>query len=551
MGWMFHDIQNRSYVDIRGGFRWNIPEAFNMGTACADHQDPSATALLSVRPGEDHQKVSFGELTRCSDALANVLRAAGIRRGDRVGIVLPQTLEAGLSYLAAFKLGAVAVPISVLFGVEALAYRLANSRARALITDPSGAAKVEAIGSDLPDLRLLLVTGETRSQPGRLETASFDEAVGSASSELSPASTASEDPALLIYTSGTTGPPKGALHAHRFLFGSFPAVELAHWPLATEGGLFWTPADWAWVAALMDVVLPAWFFGLPVLATQRGKFDPEWAFSVIGRHRVANAYLPPTALRMMRLVDDPSPTESLRSVMTGGETLGAELLEWGREALGVTIEETYGQTEANLTVGNASTFWPVRPGSMGRPYPGHDVRVERDDGSEADPGELGEVVVRPPDPAMFLGYLEAPEEATASDRASALRSGDLVHRDEDGYLWFRGRRDDLINSAGYRIGPVEIEQCLARHPAVALAGVIGVPDPERGEVIKAFVVPRRMEADRSELEDDLRRFVRERLGGHQYPRKFEFVAELPVTTSGKIRRRELREREAERRVEGS
>ena len=542
---VFRGLQDGlGYEELRDRLRWRIPGTFNMGAACLEAGDAGATALIVQPASGDARRHTFGDLERGSAALANALEGAGLRRGDRVAICLPQGLEAGLAYLAAFRMGAVAVPISGLFGPDAIRYRLSHSGAAALIADPTAAGKLEEAEEERRELRALLVTGEEPpAAPGAI---GFDDALASASESFRSVETAADDPALLIYTSGTTGRPKGTVHAHRFLYGSFPAVELAHWPVPSDGDLFWTPADWSWVAALMDVVLPAWFFGVPVLATPRGKFDPEWALRAMAGHRVANAYLPPTALKMLRRVERSPRDLALRAVMTGGEVLGSELLGWGREALGVTIEETYGQTEANLTVGNASRFWPVREGSMGRPYPGHEVRVQREDGSEADPGEMGELVVRRPDPAMFLEYLDAPEETRSAFRGEWLRSGDLAHRDEDGYLWFEGREDDLINSAGHRIGPAEIEECLLGHGAVAMAGVIGVPDPDRGEVVKAFIVTGEGVGPTSELEEDLRRFVRTRLGAHQYPRLIEFVDELPLTTSGKIRRRDLREREAGR-----
>jgi acetyl-CoA synthetase len=450
-----------------------------------------------------------------------------------------------VAHLGTLKAGAVSVPLSVLFGPDALGYRLADSGSRVAVTDAAGLEKLRSIEGDLLDLALVLVIedGGAVAPKGRgPRTESFWEAVRSASQSFAAVPTASEDPALLFYTSGTTGGPKGVLHAHRFLHGSLPAVELVHDGLPRPGDLFWTPADWAWVAAFMDVVLPSWYFGLPVLATpRRSGFDPEWALSAMAGHRVRNAYLPPTALRLIRQSGAPLPGLELRSVMTGGEVLGEEVLEWGREALGVTIDETYGQTEANLTVGNASAFWPVRPGSMGRAYPGHDVRILRPDGSEAAPGETGQIAVSRESPATFLGYWNRPAETAEAAPDGWIRSGDQASRDDEGYLWFAGRDDDLINSSGFRMGPVEIEDCLQRHRAVALAGVVGVPDEFRGQAVKAFLVLRSGERPSAALEDDIRRFVRERLAAHQYPRHIEFVEELPLTTSGKIRRRALRE----------
>ncbi|HZD03869.1 MAG TPA: AMP-binding protein [Longimicrobiales bacterium] len=527
------------YEALRRGFHWRLPGAFNMGSACLRGGGPDAVALLVRRAEGETETLTFGDLDRRSAALANVLKGGGVGPGDRVAICLPQGAEAAFAYLAAFRMGAVAVPVSGLFGPDAIRYRLGHSEAAAMVTDASGAGKVGEVRGDLEALRLLLVAGEDDPP----DAVGLQEALAAASDAFEDRRTRAEDPALLVYTSGTTGEPKGTLHAHRYLFGAFPAVELAHWPLPSDGDLFWTPADWSWVAALMDVVLPAWYFGTPVLATPRTEFDPGWAFRVMSEQSVANAYLPPTALKMLRGAGDPTARPSLRSVMTGGEVLGAEMLAWAEGVLGVTVEETYGQTEANLTVGNASRFWPVRPGSMGLPYPGHDVAIQREDGSEADPGEMGEIAVRRPDPAMFLRYLDAPEQTEEVFRGDWLRSGDLAHRDDEGYLWFEGRRDDLINVAGHRIGPAEIEESLIGHPAVGMAGVIGIPDEERGQAIKAFVVLAEGARGSDQLEAELREHVRRRLGAHLYPRTFEFLDELPLTVSGKIRRRDLRERE--------
>jgi acetyl-CoA synthetase len=361
-------------------------------------------------------------------------------------------------------------------------------------------------------------------------------------SEASPAApgveTAANDPAFLIYTSGTTAEPKGVLHAHRALFGHLPGFELSHSFFPAGGDVFWTPAEWAWIGGLMDALIPTLYLGRPIVAGPRGRFDPELAARVIADAGVRNAFIPPTALRLMKGAGVALPAGTLRTVMSGGESLGADTLAWARASLGVTVAEIYGQTEANYLVGNSPGVWEVRPGSMGLPYPGHDVAVIDEGGAERPAGETGEIAVRVPDPVAFLGYLNAPEATAAKFVGPWLRTGDLASRDADGYLWFKGRADDLIISAGYRISPIEVEQCLLRHPAVVAAAVVGVPDELRGQIVKAFVIARDEGAPPG-LADELKQFVRTRLAAYEYPRELEFVLELPLTVTGKIRRRAL------------
>ena len=349
------------------------------------------------------------------------------------------------------------------------------------------------------------------------------------------------------------------MHAHRVLLGHLPGVQLPHDFFPQPGDLYWTPADWAWIGGLLDVLLPSLYFGVPVLAHRAQKFDAEAAFALMGRHGVRNAFLPPTALKMMRPV--PSPRQrfgfDLRSVASGGEALGEDILAWSKEALGVAVNEFYGQTEANLLVGNCATLFPVRPGSMGRAIPGHEVGVVSPEGVPLAAGETGIIAVRRPDPVMFLGYWNNPE-ATAAKFAPSLPSpasgggrggggdwcltGDVAIRDADGYIWYKGREDDLISSGGYRIGPTDIEDCLMKHGAVLMAAAVGRPDPVRGEIVRAFIVLQPEAAPGPALAAEIRAFVGERLAWYQAPREIAFVDELPLTATGKIMRRELRAR---------
>ncbi|MCF8501291.1 MAG: AMP-binding protein, partial [Rhodospirillum sp.] len=367
-------------------------------------------------------------------------------------------------------------------------------------------------------------------------------------SDFSPVDTAADDPALVIYTSGTTGKPKGALHAHRVLLGHLPGVEMPHDFFPREGDLFWTPADWAWIGGLLDVLLPSLFHGKPVLAHRAAKFDPDAALDLMARHRVRNVFMPPTALRMIRHLPDERVRGrvALRSLGSGGETLGRDLLDWGTEVLGVPINEFYGQTECNLVVANNAALFPTRPGAMGKAVPGHRVAIIGEDGREKADGELGLVAIARPDPVIFLEYWNNPEATAGKFIGDWLVTGDMGHRDPEGYLWFKGRDDDVITSAGYRIGPGEVEDVLSTHPAVAQVAVVGMPDPERTEVVKAFIVPKDLKVlddpeRAARLGREIQDFAKTRHAAHAYPRQIAFLEALPTTATGKIRRKDLRE----------
>ena len=526
--------RRESWEATRAAFRWRLPSRYNIAEhVCERHVASRRPALICPdEAGGEPREWTFRELSRFSNRLANALAARGVGRGDRVAVMAGQTVVTGLAHLAIYKLGAVALPLFALFGADAIEHRLRDSGARALIADAEGREKTA--GLDLPALRAVIAED-------------FWALLERGSDRLEIATTGPDDPALLMYTSGTTGPPKGALHGHRVLPGHLPGVALPHEFFPQPGDLFWTPADWAWAGGLLDVLLPSWAAGVPVLASPFGKFDPEAAFALLARHGVRNAFLPPTALKMMRQVSAPGRSGlAMRSIGSGGESLGEELIDWGRETFGLTINEFYGQTECNLVLGNCAGLEPVKPGRLGRAIPGHEVAVLDGEGNELPPGETGEIAIRRPDPVMFLGYWRNDEATAAKFNGDWLLTGDLGLNDEDGHFRFVGREDDVISSAGYRIGPSEIEACLAGHEAVAMAAAVGVPDALRGEIVKAFVVLRRGEAATPALEAALAAHVRERLSAHEYPREVEFVAELPMTATGKIRRGDLRLREREK-----
>jgi acetyl-CoA synthetase len=526
---------SRSFEELTRQFRWPEPAQFNIGVEVCDRwaeRDPGKLALIAVRADGRTEEVSYGWLRETSNRLANALMAHGIGPGDRVAILLPQTPEVAAVHIAIYKLGAIALPLAILFGPDAIAYRLQNSGATTLITNAQGLAK---IGSS--ELKLILsVDG-----PGE-RALGFAETLSRASSDFTPRPTSADEPALMIYTSGTTGQPKGALHAHRVLLGHMPGIELPHEFFPQPGDRFWTPADWAWAGGLLDCLLPSLYCGVPVVAKRFDKFDPEEAFAVMAQHGVRNAFIPPTALRMLRAVANPRGRYSfaLRSVGSGGEALGAETFEWGRAALGVAINEFYGQTECNLVVGSCAGIGVVKPGAIGKAIPGHTVAVIDAAGQPVAPGVIGQIAAKRPDPVMFLSYWGR-EEATAEKFIGDwMTTGDQGVVDDEGYFTFVGRDDDVITSAGYRIGPGEIEDCLIQHPAVALAAAVGKPDPVRTEIVKAFIVLKAGQSSSDTLASDIQSFVRTRLSAHEYPREIAFIDEMPMTTTGKVIRRLLR-----------
>ena len=538
-----------SYEAVYNTFKWKIPEFYNMGVDVCDKHAHQRNRLALIYENEEGriEKYTFWQLKRLTNQFANTLQAFGFGAGDRLGILLPQCPETGISHIAAYKIGGIAIPLFTLFGPEALEYRLTNSQAKGIVTDDANLHKVLQIRENLPHLeRVFVVRG--RKEEGVID---FWESIRKGSHDFKAVKTGADDPALLAYTSGTTGPPKGALHAHRMLLGHIPGVEFPHNFFPKEDDLFWTPADWAWLGGLTDVLLPSWYHGIPVVAYRAKKFDPEYAFHIMAKHRIRNSFIPPTALKLMRQVKDPGSRHpfQLRTVASGGETLGKELLDWGQSTLGVTINEFYGQTEFNLVVGNCAEIMEIRPGSMGKAIPGHVVEIVDDNGKVLPPDTTGNVGLRHPDPVMFLEYWKNPEATRDKCAGDWYLTGDMAQKDDDGYFWFVGREDDLITSSGYRIGPGEIEDCLIKHSAVAMVAVVGSPDEVRTEIVKAFIVlTPGFDADKA-LEDDIKKFVRDRLAAHEYPREIEFVENLPMTATGKIIRRELRELEKNKRLD--
>ena len=534
--------QFASLEDARARLRWQVPERYNVAAAvCGRHaRDPRAVALIHEDAGGRARPYTFAELDRLGRRFANVLASLGVGRGDRVAIIVPQRPEALIAHLGVYQRGAVAVPLSRLYAAPALEYRLSHSGTALVVADAADAAKVAEIAGRLPDLRRVLVV-----DPGARSDSDFWALLDRASDQHPPADTRAEDPAMILYTSGTTGPPKGSLEAHRKLIGFVPPFQLLHNFAPRPDDVFWTPADWAWVGGLFDLLLTAWWCGRPVVGAARERFDPEEALLLMARHRVTGVFLPPTALRMMMEVPNPRRFDLvLRTITSGGEPVNPEIVAWGREALGAVVHEFYGQTETTFYVGNCAALFPVRPGSMGRVFPGYRVRLMDDRGDKVPTGEVGEIGVHRDAPSMFLEYWKDPE-ATGRKFAHGewFRTGDLARIDAGGYLWFHGRNDDLIKGAGYRIGPAEVEAAMVAHPAVAEAAAVGSPDPVRGQIVKGFVRLRAGWSASDQLVREIQETVKRRLAAHQYPREIQFVADFPRTTTGKIKRSELRDRE--------
>ena len=590
---------NDHYAAMHAGFRWPVPTRFNIAQVCCRRWaeaasgagiTPETIAVVGHSTLGKHTFHSYFELQQAASRLSNVLAAQGVRRGDRVAIVLPQRFETAVAYIAVLQMGAVAMPLSTLFGPEALEFRLQDSEAVLAIGDPASVDALQAVRGRCPTLRAVLGVGGAAGAD-----VDAGSAMAAASPEFALVDTLADDPAVLIYTSGTTGNPKGALIPHRAMIGNLTGFVCSQnwfgfdpqaWPtladvvavgpadLATRPAsqaIFWSPADWAWTGGLMDALLPSLYFGRTIVA-YNGRFSPELAFSLMQQHGVTHSFLFPTALKaMMKAFPEPARHFSVRlhGLMSAGEAVGDAVFTWCRDQLGVTVNEMFGQTEINYIVGNCVVQWPARAGSMGKGYPGHRVAVIDDEGNECAVGVPGDVSLHrfdvhgDPDPIFFLGYWKNEAATAGKFTGDWCRTGDVAVRDADGYLWYQGRADDVFKAAGYRIGPGEIENCLVKHPAVANAAVVPKPDRERGALVKAYVVlsPETIaRGDQStmgraqfdqELVAELQAHVRGQLAPYEYPKEIEFIDALPMTTTGKVQRRVLRLQEEARAREAA
>jgi acetyl-CoA synthetase len=516
---------------LRAGFQWDIPDRYNIGEDVCDRIAairPDAPAIIDVAPNLTHITYSFADLRAMSNRFANVLSDL-VQQGDRIAVLLPQCIQTAVAHIGALKSGCISIPLFTLFGPDALFHRLKDSGTKVVVTNAEGAAKLATIRDQLPELAHVLCTSGENSDFGTLCASKPD--------TFAPVDTAADDPAFIIYTSGTTGNPKGALHAHRVLLGHLPGVEMSHDFFPQPDDKIWTPADWAWIGGLLDVLMPALHHGIPVVAHRFAKFNAQAAAKLMQDHGVRNTFLPPTALKMMKsagITDLP-----LRSVASGGETLGAALIDWGRDTFGVTINEFYGQTECNMIVSSCGAIADAEPGVMGFPVPGHDVAVLDEKGHPTD-GE-GAIAVRSPNPVMFLKYWNNPDATSDKFVNDWLLTGDRGQQLPCGRIKFIGRDDDVISSAGYRIGPAEIEDCLIMHPAIRLAGVVGTPDDTRGSIVTAFLALNEDVTADETLTKDITAHVKTRLAAYEAPRKIHYIADMPMTTTGKIIRAKLRE----------
>jgi acetyl-CoA synthetase len=540
-------MPTESYERAREDFSWDVPADYNAAhDLVGKHDEPDRVALYQAYPDGRRERYTFADLDRRSDRLAAALADRGIGKGDRVGVVLPQVPANPVTHLACWKLGAVSMPLSVLFGPDGLGYRLEDSGAAAVVTDSDNYGTVASVRGDCPALETVLEV-DWRNAGGHDGATAFGAAIEAADPGFRPVETGPDTPGIIMYTSGSTGPPKGALHTQSVWVGHCPAFRM-YFELDVSEGIFWTPADWAWIGAMGDLLFPAWHYGRPVVGYPMEGFDADTALSIMAEFDVTSTFLPPTAIRMLMGTDVSAYDLSLSAICSGGEPLTSEILEWADDELGgVAVNELYGQTEANLLVCNCREWFPAEAGSMGKPVPGHDVAViDGETGTELDPGEVGEIAVKHgDDPVIFEEYWNEPEQTDAVRVGEYHRTGDLGEFDADGYLWFKARDDDLIITSGYRVGPGEVEDAILEHPDIEQVGVVGVPDEIRGEVIKAFCQPVERAAAGDDLRESIRSLVRENLAKHEYPREIEFVESLPTTTTGKIRRTELRERETE------
>ena len=550
-----HGENADQYAALHQQFAWQVPTDFNIAALCCTRwaQDPQRIAIYDDDENAHHSVMTYAALQQAANRLSNILQGLGVQRGTRVAIILPQRAEVAIAHIACHQLGAIAMPMSVLFGPDSLEYRLQDSGATVAIVDAAGLANLAPVRAACPQLQQL-ITLDCDSADGL----DWAQAMEQASDQFTPVGTRATDPAVLIYTSGTTGAPKGALIPQSALLGNLSGFVASQNWFPQDDDVFWSPADWAWTGGLMDALLPTLYFGRPIVAS-RARFSAESAFHLMEKYRVTNSFLFPTALKiMMKAI--PAPRShyqlKLRAIMSAGEAVGDAVFNWAQTTLGVTINEMFGQTEVNYIVGNSAEKWPAKPGSMGRPYPGHRVALIDEEGNELPAGSTGEVALHRydihghPDPVFFIGYWNMPDATTQKYSGDWCRTGDLAAMDSDGYFWYQGRADDMFKAAGYRIGPSEIENCLVKHPAVANAAVVPKPDAERGNLVKAFVVltddiARSAESD-AELIRTLQQHVRGMLAPYEYPKEIEFIEALPMTTTGKVQRRVLRLLEEER-----
>ncbi len=540
----------KNVADARARHRWQIPADYNIAVDCIDrHTDLRDKPALFYEDDEGHaEKYTFGQIGALSRRFANALSALGVRRGDVVAIHLPQRPETAIAHIGCYRLGAIALPISKLFGPDALLYRLTNSTARILMLEPESVEKIEPIRSQLPDLKHVIVAGGKGGDGLRpVSQIGFDDLISKASEDFTMAKTQAEDAALLMYTSGTTGDPKGVLHAARYVLGH-NGIDYSY-NFLRDGDLYYSPADWAWAGGLLDGLLAIWPYGIPVLAYRsKARFDPDVMLHLVQKYGATIGLYPPTVLKGLREVKNPRqkyPDLRLRCVVSGAEPVSPQLARWVYEQLRVEFNQAFGQTEANYFIGNCSALEKPILEPLGKPYPGHDVAILVD-GQPVKAGETGEIGIRRDSPVVMKEYWKNPAAMADKFAGEWCLTGDMGHIDDQGYVYFQGRNDDVIKTSGYRVGPAEVEAKIIEHPAVASCAVIGVPDERRGQSIKAFLKLLPGHEPSQKLIEEIQQHVKQKLAAHEYPREFEFIDEFPMTVTGKIRRRDLRDRELQK-----
>ncbi len=535
----------KSFAEARLRHRWQIPEDYNVARDCLDRhaKTPHKPALYYEEEGGAKATYTFGQIIEASNRMANALRGLGVEHGDVVALNLPARPETAILHMAIYRLGAIALPISRLFGPDGIKYRVEHARARVIAVEAQDLEKLDELrrmGRDAPQI---VVVGNHRGPT------SFDELLRAASPQFTMGPTSAEDPILLMYTSGTTGDPKGVLHVARFVAGHNGADYSANF--FRENDIFYSPSDWAWVGGLSLSLLALWPYGVPaVVFRSNARFDPERALNLMERYGVTVSFLAPTALKALREVTNPREKYArlrVRCVSSGAEPVSPELNYWVREKLRADFNQLYGQTEAMIFVGDCSALEQPNPEALGKPFPGHEVAILDPEGKPLGEGQSGEIAIRRDSPIVMKTYWQNPSAAEEKFAGQWCRTGDLGYIDDRGYVYFQGRTDDIIKTSGMRVGPAEVEAKIMEHKAVATCAVIGVPDPERGEAIKAFVKLLPGFSPSGEIAQEIQQHVKKRLAAHAYPREIEFVDSLPMTVTGKIRRRELREMEERRR----
>ncbi len=542
-----HTVKDASSIaDAHARHRWRVPADYNVAIDCLDRHTTlrDRVALYYEDDEGNSARYTFGQMIAAANRFGNGLKGIGIKRGDVIAVHSPQRPETAIVHMACYRIGAIALPISKLFGPEALKYRLTNSAASAILVEAESASKLDGIRAEIETLKHVIIAG------GKGDGLSFDDLLEKGSADLAIEKNSAEDPILLMYTSGTTGNPKGVLQAHRYVLGH-NGIDYSY-NFLRDGDLYYSPADWAWAGGLLDGLLAIWPYGIPVLAYKsKARFDPDVTYRLLEKYGATVGLYPPTALKVLREVRNPRekyPKLRLRCIVSGAEPVSPELGRWVDEELRVEFNQGFGQTEANYFIGTCSALEKIKLEPLGKAYPGHVVTiVDPDSGQRVKNGQMGDIAIRRDSPAVMKEYWKNPDAMRDKFRGEWLLTGDNGYMEDDGYIYFRGRADDLIKSAGSRIGPAEVEPSIMEHKSGASCAVIGVPDPQRGQIVKAFVklMPG---AERSEqIISELQDHVKKRLGAHEYPREVEFIDEFPMTVTGKVKRRDLREMEERRR----